>query len=140
MPLMKTMHHRLLLLVLVVSSGSGADFTHHDSSITKDDLDGTWDALNYSVEANVKGVKWVFAGDKLTLHYPGSVPNVWQIKRQAHNGQLTIDMKFRTTHWLAIYEIKGDLLRICESTSVRPTQFKAASGGTYLLTFKRSRQ
>lgn len=129
---------RLLFLAYLTLLG-GADFTRHDSSIVRIDLDGTWDLVSDSGENNIKGIKWVFAGNKLTIHVPGSPPFNWQIKRQVHNGPLAIDMKCPSTHWLAIYQIDGDQLRICECTSARPTQFKNGSG-VYLLVFKRSYQ
>lgn len=127
----------VLLLCLGPAFSRSADFTRYDSSIARDELDGTW----YGVSdppglGGIMGSKWIFAGNKLTIHLPGSESSEWQIKRQVRGGLLAIDMKYRTVHWLAIYQIEGDRLRICESTGARPTQFKATSG--YLLIFKRS--
>jgi uncharacterized protein (TIGR03067 family) len=129
-------------------------------------LEGTWQITELIIggekvpEKDVAGLKFVFATEgekeakihKLTLVPPASDTDVVDKrsfslkfnagKKPAEVNATALDGKFKGTSSPAIYEVKGDVLRWCQSddekAAERPQEFASpAKSRIYLFTFKR---
>jgi uncharacterized protein (TIGR03067 family) len=122
-------------------------------------LQGTWElteliAFGEKVDFNtVKGTKFVFAADKLTLQAPNDkleevVTRTYSFKLDPTKKPAEVDLTVLTGEHKGlkspgIYEISGDTLRWCQSDAPkgaeRPKDFKSPEKSTiYLFTFKRA--
>jgi uncharacterized protein (TIGR03067 family) len=137
-------------LVLVVSFSS---MTWGDEA--KDDtLDGTWLPSSAELGGKMfpdevrKGIKLVIKGDKYTVTVEKEGTDEGTVKLMPSATPKAMDItgtkgpnKGKTI--LAIYEHKGDTLRVCYDLSgkKRPTEFKAGEGTQlFLIEYKRQKQ
>jgi uncharacterized protein (TIGR03067 family) len=119
-------------LVLSLSSARADD---------KDSLDGTWLAASAEIAGNKfpdeirKTIKLVIKDDKYTVTVGKEAKDEGTVKRNPSATPKTMDIsgtdgpnKGKT--FLAIYEHKGDTLRVCYDLSGKkhPTEFKTAAG------------
>ncbi len=111
----------------------------------KADLDGTW-----MVESVVKGseklpaeltktIKLIIKGDTFTLHLPGETKK-GTFKTDPSKKPATIDLTADNETGLGIYELKGDLLKLCacEPGKDRPKEFNG-DGDQVFVTLKRAK-
>ena len=123
-------------------------------------LQGTWEiveltAYGKKVDFNaIKGTKFVFAKDKLTIQPPSDkleefVTRTFAFKLNASKKPAEVDLtvldgKDKGLTSPGIYEITGDVLRWCQSDATkspeRPTGFASPDKSTiYLFTLKRAK-
>lgn len=144
------------LLALAVSLPSSAGGPADDAK----KLQGSWEITELIVGGapvplkDLKGMKFVFAGKKMTLLPPSADLNV-VVKRQfafqldPTKTPATVDLtaedgENKGTVSQGIYEIKGDTLRWCQSddpkSKDRPKEFVSPEKSSiYLFTFKRAK-
>ena len=137
-----------LVLVLSFSSVAWSDDAKDDS------LDGTWlpataefGGKMFPEEAR-KSMKLVIKGDKYTVTVGKEGNDEGTVKRMPSETPKAMDItgtngpnKGKT--FLAIYEHKGDTLRVCYDLSgkKRPTEFKTSEGTQlFLVEYKRQKQ
>ena len=101
-------------------------------------LDGEWEAIACEEdgkklsEAQIKGIKLIFNGDKCSARYAYKL----QIDPTKKTLDFTaVDGPLAGKIIRAIYTLEGDTLRICEAAPdmARPTEFSTTGGGGYTL-------
>jgi uncharacterized protein (TIGR03067 family) len=100
-----------------------------------DALQGTWVLVRGEGNFWWKGLRWIIEGKHIKADHTASK---FEMPYKVDPGQRpkTIDFSFASTNLLAIYELEGQVLRICGvwgSPQQRPTEFKAEAGGPALL-------
>jgi uncharacterized protein (TIGR03067 family) len=99
-----------------------------------DELQGTWVLVWEEVPSDVKGLLWIIEGKHVTAdHTAWKSEFTYKVYRNQH--PKAFDFSSDTTNFLGIYELEGQVLRICfvpESPGQRPkrpTEFKAEAAG-----------
>jgi uncharacterized protein (TIGR03067 family) len=130
------MRLRALALVVVfslmVSSGTGQDKA---GAGDKDKIQDTWGVASGKAKGKdlpadfISDVKFVFAGDKLTMIKMGKKME-WTFKLDPTKKPKEIDVKFEDGTGKGIYELDGDTLKIAhgEMGDPRPTDFVSKEG------------
>jgi uncharacterized protein (TIGR03067 family) len=102
-----------------------------------DKLQGSWQVLDAendgaSNREEAKQYTWEIRGDKYTINCNGKFAELWAVKVNSSRSTKTIDGTHDITgkKLMGIYEIKGDILRICYDLTGngRPDSFKAGKG------------
>jgi uncharacterized protein (TIGR03067 family) len=125
-----------------------------DSATDLARLQGTWNLISVLDEGSpappeaLKGATAVFAGDKMTLVSPdGRDRTEYSVKLDASKTPKTIDLtplagSFKDQTNKAIYDLQGDVLRICQPekpSQPRPAAFDAPVGSSQnLMTLKKA--
>ena len=147
------MQLRILLAAMFVVSSAGLGSIAADAKVN-DALQGTWvaESAERSGKAadDLRGHQLTFAGDRFTIRSKGKVVYQGTYIIDPSAKPATIDfrntageMKGKT--WLGIYEMKGDVLRICDNADDvargRPAAFVAgADSGHVLISFRRMKR
>ena len=147
------MHFRILLAAMIVVSSAGLGSIAAEAKV-KDALQGTWVAesaeRNAKAADDLRGHQLTFAGDRFTIRSKGKViyQGTYIIDPSAKPATIDFrnaagEMKGKT--WLGIYEMEGDVLRICDNADDvakgRPAAFVAGAGsGHVLISFRRMKR
>jgi uncharacterized protein (TIGR03067 family) len=108
-----------------------------------DGLEGTWQETGHKwngASENPNGDRFVVHGDTLQWIRGGKQYWEWRVRLEASRGPRAIDLVREGVTTSAIYEVRGDRLRICfpDDSWLRPTSFAAEEGSCETLrTFKR---
>jgi uncharacterized protein (TIGR03067 family) len=117
-------------------------------------LQGTWEVVEFVTdgkpvpEEKRKEIKVVFKGEKMTLTGPGGIgKREYSFKLDPGKNPKAIDVtpldgQFKGKTVPAIYELKGDHLKLCipNRGKERPAEFKTAEGSNLgLFVLKRSK-
>ena len=147
------MRFRILLVAMFILSSAGLGSIVADAKVN-DALQGTWVAesaeRNAKAADDLRGHQLTFAGDRFTIRSKGKViyQGAYIIDPSAKPATIDFrntagEMKGKT--WLGIYEMEGDVLRICDNAGDvakgRPAAFAAGAGsGHILISFKRMKR
>ena len=126
--------------------GEAADAKKADGGIR-----GTWTAVsaerNGAAADDIKGHKLTLQGDRFTIRSKGKVVYQGTYTTDPSTKPASIDFKntageMKGKTWLGIYELDGDVLKICDNADDvakgRPSAFVTeASSGQVLVNFKR---
>ncbi|MBM3994027.1 MAG: TIGR03067 domain-containing protein [Planctomycetes bacterium] len=147
-----------LAAFLVISPIAGADAKKPPVEVKP--LEGAWEVVELTAYGKrvdvktIKGTKFVFKGDKLTIQPPSDkleefVPRsfsfkLFPMKTPAEVELTVLDAKDKGLVSVGIYEIKGDTLRWCQSDATkapqRPKEFASPDKSPYyLFTLKRAK-
>ncbi len=138
------MRYSLPLLVLVFLSLGFAPAPFPKPESDKDDLkkmQGSWHRLtctggSFPPVARPINDTVVITGNQ--INYPGA--QGWTLTLGKAGRTKTFDISQNTQKWLGVYELKGDMLRVCFTPSnVRPSSIEPSQGGQYLQTFQRKK-
>jgi uncharacterized protein (TIGR03067 family) len=109
-----------------------------DAKKEQEMLQGTWSVVaaekDGAADESIKTDKLVIAGDKITVKKGSGgdeEPAPFTIDATKQPKRLDITAKGQTI--LAIYEIKGDELKLCFSRDERPTDFTTKAGSNRML-------
>jgi uncharacterized protein (TIGR03067 family) len=150
--LMETGRTSVALLLLLTGAGGAGD---GDQAA----LQGTWsmqsqDALGKAKPAQmIQGLVLTIKGDRWTLTRDGKVSSELTAKLDPAKSPKAVDFTVVNAalgqpgeQFLAIYEVKGDTLRVCAAAvcKPRPAEFKTGpdpdKGGVLLSTYKREKK
>jgi uncharacterized protein (TIGR03067 family) len=122
----------------------------------QDKLQGTWEATEVVINGmpvpagERKGITFVFSGDKMTLAGPGGIgKREFKFKLDPTKKPRAIDTvpqdgPFKGKSGPAIYELKGDTLKLCipnQATNERPKEFESTKGANLgLFVLKRAKE
>jgi uncharacterized protein (TIGR03067 family) len=134
-----------LLLVLATPAMVAADGPTEDkvqTALTK--LQGTWVVRTAVIDGedltDVPGLELVFAGTKATLRHPrrGEMDKFHcKVDPTAFPQTMNLRNVVDAGTFLCIYEIKGDVLRLCLNRAEQPRPTEFTDKGCALLTLKR---
>ena len=147
------MQLRILLAAMFVVSSAGLGSIAAEAKVNGA-LQGTWvaESAERSGKAadDLRGHQLTFAGDRFTIRSKGKViyQGTYIIDPSAKPATIDFrntagEMKGKT--WLGIYEMEGDVLRICDNADDvakgRPAAFAAGAGsGHVLISFSRMKR
>jgi uncharacterized protein (TIGR03067 family) len=125
----------------------GADDAKKSDKPDEKNILGTWTVVSVEEEGKKqdlpKNVKAVVTRDKITFTADGKTLNELAYKIDASKKPKWIDLTIRGKKQTGIFEIKGDVLRICGTDSdrvKRPTAFETKADSEHILmVFKRAK-
>jgi len=147
------MGFRIMLATMIVLSAAGPVSTTADAR-ANDALQGTWAAVSAERSAqpadDLKGHQLTFSGDRFTIRSKGKVVYQGTYTTDPSKKPASIDFKntageMKGKTWLGIYELDGDVLKICDNADdvakERPSAFVTETrSGQVLVNFKRAKR
>ena len=149
------MRSRKLLIAIIVTLLAFVSVKADDTKNDQEKLQGTWEVTEFVMngkpapEEVCKEIKFVFSGDTIKLTGPGGIgKREFKFKLDPTKKPKAIDTipqegSFKGKTGPAIYELKGDTLKLCipnKETTERPKEFKAPKGSNLgLFVLKRSK-
>ena len=143
---------KLMVMLLLVGMSLAADEPNNAVKEEHQRLDGTWiveSIVRDPREANAdegKGIRCVIKGDKLVAKLPGEERSAGSLKLKIDptKNPKTVDLRpdGENTTLLAIYELKGDTLRVSWKAQgmERPRELGSAPGSAQtVVTLKREK-